>query len=139
MTSLIRQYAAPNVTFTGFVPAENVRDWYRRSDVFAFPSVNEGLARVLLEAMATGLPVVATPASGAEDCLTPGKDGTIVPERDSHALAEALLWHYENRDASRAMGKAARVAIEAGFTVAHYEERMISFYQSLMRARTIAE
>jgi glycosyltransferase involved in cell wall biosynthesis len=126
------------VTFTGFQPAEKVRDWYRRSDVFAFPSVNEGLARVLLEAMATGLPVVATPASGAEDCVTPGRDGTIVPVRDSHSLAEALLWHFQNREASREMGKAARAAIEARFTVAHYEERMIGFYQSLMPARAIA-
>jgi glycosyltransferase involved in cell wall biosynthesis len=139
MKSLLREYAIPHVTFTGFLSADKVRDWYRRSDVFAFPSVNEGLARVLLEAMSTGLPVVATPASGAEDCVSPGKNGTIVPERDSHALAEALLWHYENRDASRAMGKGARAAIEARFTVAHYEDRMISFYQSLVRAPVIAE
>ena len=83
MRSIIREYATASVTFTGLLPADSVRDWYRRSHVFAFPSVNEGLARVLLEAMASGLPVVATAASGAEDCLTPGKDGTIVPERDS--------------------------------------------------------
>jgi glycosyltransferase involved in cell wall biosynthesis len=138
MKSLIRQYAAANVTFAGFLPADKVRDWYRRCDVFAFPSVNEGLARVLLEAMSTRLPIVATPASGAGDCVTPGKDGTMVPERDSRALAEALLWHYENRDASREMGKAARAAIEARFTVAHYEARMIGFYESLMPGRGIA-
>jgi glycosyltransferase involved in cell wall biosynthesis len=138
MNSLIRQYAAPSVTFTGFLPADRVRDWYRRSDLFAFPSVNEGLARVLLEAMATALPVVATPASGAEDCVTPGRDGTIVPARDSHALAEALQWHFESRDASREMGRAARAAIEARFTVAHYEERMIGFYQSLLQPQAIS-
>jgi glycosyltransferase involved in cell wall biosynthesis len=132
MTALIRQHALPNVTFTGFIPADQVRDWYRRSDVFAFPSVNEGLARVLLEAMATGLPVVATAASGAEDCVTPGENGTILPERDPDALAEALLWHFENRAASREMGKAARSTIESHFTVAHYEERMIAFYLSLI-------
>jgi len=139
MSSLLRQYAIPNVTFTGFLPADSVRDWYRRSNVFAFPSVNEGLARVLLEAMATGIPVVATAASGAEDCVTPGEDGTIVPARDAQALALALLWHFENRDASREMGKAARATIEARFTVAHYEERMIGFYRSLLREGDIAE
>lgn len=134
MTALLREYAAPNVIFTGYLPAERVRDWYRRSDVFAFPSVNEGLARVLLEAMATGLPVVATTASGAEDCVTAAKDGTIVAARDPRALAEALLWHFENRDASREMGKAARAKIEDRFTVTHYEERMIGFYQSIVRS-----
>jgi glycosyltransferase involved in cell wall biosynthesis len=132
MTSLIREFAIPSVRFTGFQPAEQVRNWYRNSDVFAFPSINEGLARVLLEAMSTGLPVVATAASGAEDCVTPGKNGSILPERDPDALAEALLWHFKNRDATRAMGNAARARVEGQFTVAHYEERMIDFYRSLV-------
>jgi glycosyltransferase involved in cell wall biosynthesis len=132
MKSLIREYLTPSVRFTGFQPPEQVRNWYRNSDVFAFPSVNEGLARVLLEAMSTGLPVIATPASGAEDCVTPGKNGTIIPERNPDALAEALLWHHQNRNAARAMGSAAREAITSHFTIAHYEERMISFYRSLL-------
>jgi len=133
MHSLLRTYAAENVTLTGYLQADRVRDWYRRSDVFAFPSVNEGLARVLLEAMAAGLPVVATPASGADDCMSPGKEGTIVRARDPGALAAALLWHFENREEARAMGMAARARIEANFTVGHYEERMIEFYESLRR------
>lgn len=134
MTSFLREYAMPNVTFTGYLPAAGVRDWYRRSNLFAFPSVNEGLARVLLEAMATGLPVVATTASGAQDCVTAGKNGTIVPARDPRSLAEALLWHFEHRDATREMGRAARNAVEAHFTVEDYEKRMTGFYGSLMKA-----
>jgi glycosyltransferase involved in cell wall biosynthesis len=130
MKSLIQKYATPNVTFTGFLPPSRVADWYRDSDVFAFPSLNEGLARVLLEAMAAGLPVVATGSSGAEDCVTPGEDGTIVPARDAGALAEALLWHSQNREATQAMGKAARAKIEARFTLSKYEERMICIYNS---------
>ena len=133
MASLVHKHATPNVTFTGFLPADRVRDWYCRSDVFAFPSVNEGLARVLLEAMAAGLPIVATPASGAADCVTPGKDGTIVPARDPRGFAEALLWHFQNRDAAKEMGKAARATIEGRFTVAHYEQRSIDFYRSAAR------
>jgi glycosyltransferase involved in cell wall biosynthesis len=130
MKSLIHRYATPNVTFTGFLPPNRVADWYRDSDVFAFPSVNEGLARVLLEAMAAGLPVVATRSSGAEDCVTTGEDGTIVPARDAGALAEAILWHSQNREATKVMGKAARAKIEAQFTVSKYEERMIRVYNS---------
>jgi glycosyltransferase involved in cell wall biosynthesis len=132
MQSLVRQYATPNVRFTGFLPADRVADWYRQSDVFAFPSVNEGLARVLIEAMASGLPVIATRASGAEDCVTPGVDGTIVPERNPEALAEAILWHFQNRDATRQMGTAARAKIVGRFTVSHYVERMIRTYGSLL-------
>ena len=131
MNSLIKRYATPSVRFTGYLPAERVAGWYRDSDVFAFPSVNEGLARVLLEAMAAGLTVVATKSSGAEDCITPGEDGTIIPARDVGALAHAILWHFENPAATEVMGKAARAKIEARFTVAKYEERMISIYNSL--------
>ena len=131
MASAIRKNAATNVRFTGFQPAEQVRNWYRGSDVFAFPSINEGLARVLLEAMASGLPVVATPESGAEDCVTPGLNGMIVRARTPQEMAEALLWHYRNRKASREMGAAARDAITSHFTIPHYEERVLGFYESL--------
>ena len=65
--------------------------------MFVFPSVKEGLARVLLEAMATGLPVVATDCSGADDCVTRGVDGTVIPASNADALAAALMWHCENR------------------------------------------
>ena len=137
MQSLVRQYATPNVRFTGFLPAEQVADWYRNSDVFAFPSVNEGLARVLLEAMACGLSVIATRASGAEDCVTPGEDGTIVPERDVAALAQAILWHFQNRDATRTMGFAARAKVESRFTAAHYVERMMRTYDAVLKPASV--
>jgi glycosyltransferase involved in cell wall biosynthesis len=134
LNALIRDYAIPTVRFEGFLPWDQLVDVFRKSDVFAFASVTEGLARVLMEAMATGLPVVATDCSGAEDCVTPGVDGTLVPARDADALAQALLWHYENRDATRAMGKAARAKIEARFTVKHYVERMIQTYCSVTKS-----
>jgi glycosyltransferase involved in cell wall biosynthesis len=83
--------------------------------------------------MASGLPVIATKSSGAEDCVTPGEDGTIVPIRDVDALAEAILWHFQNREATATMGRAARRKIEQQFTVAHYEQRMIQVYRSVIQ------
>jgi glycosyltransferase involved in cell wall biosynthesis len=137
MTPLVGEYATASVRLEGYLPANRLAEAYRETDVFAFPSVNEGLARVLLEAMASGLPVVATNCSGAEDCVTPGVDGTVVPARDVDALAEALLWHYKNREATRAMGKAARAKIRAQFTVPHYVERVIRTYQSVVEDRSL--
>ena len=131
MGPIIEKYGSPNVRFEGYLPVERLADVYRSSDLFAFPSVNEGLARVLLEAMSTGLPVVATDCSGAEDCVSPGVDGTIVPPRDPDALAKALLWHYENREATKTMGKAARARIEACFTTEQYIARMMRAYTSV--------
>ena len=131
MQSVIKSYALSTVRFKGFSTRDDVAQSYRDSDLFVFPSVNEGLARVLLEAMATELPVIATDKSGAEDCITQGQEGTILPARDADALAEAILWHFQHRDESAAMGKAGRRRIEQEFTLSHYEERMLRLYRVL--------
>ena len=88
-------------------------------------------AQVLLEAMASGLAVVATDRTGANDCMTDGKEGRIVPARDAEALAEAILFCYRHPDETRAMGRAARERIESQFTLEHYNQRVIALYQSL--------
>jgi glycosyltransferase involved in cell wall biosynthesis len=134
MDAVIRKYALPNVRLNGMLPPSQVAECYRASDLFAFPSVNEGLARVLFEAMACGLPVVATDRSGAGDLITHGVEGTIVPARDAGALAAGMLWHYRNPQATAEMGKAARARVEQQFTLAHYEERMIGVYRRVAGA-----
>jgi glycosyltransferase involved in cell wall biosynthesis len=129
--AVLRTFADSSVRFAGILPPQEVAKCYRESDLFAFPSVSEGLAEVVLEAMATGLPVVATDTSGANDCLEHGKEGLIVPVRDVDAMADAILWCYQHRDEGRAMGRAARSRIESQFTLAHYIERQIGLYRSL--------
>jgi glycosyltransferase involved in cell wall biosynthesis len=81
--------------------------------------------------MASGLPVVASEKTGAQDCVTEGKDGFVVKARDAHALAERILWCYEHRAETKAMGRAARTKVEQQFTLSHYEERQIALYHSL--------
>jgi glycosyltransferase involved in cell wall biosynthesis len=131
MRSLLRTYADSTLRTPGVLAAHAVTQRYRESDLFVFPSVNEGLAQVLLEAMSSGLPVVASDHSGADDLVTEGKDGFIVPVRDVERLAEAILWCYQHRDETRAMGRAARAKIESQFTLEHYNQRMIALYKSL--------
>jgi glycosyltransferase involved in cell wall biosynthesis len=128
---LLKRTVLPNVKYTGLLSPAQVAECYRKSHLLAFPSVNEGLSRVLLEAMSSGLPVVATELSGASDCVTPGVDGTIVRARDPEALAEAILFHYNNPESTVVMGKAARAKVEQNFTVEHYVERNIGLYCSL--------
>ena len=93
--------------------------------------MNEGLAQVLLEAMASGLPLVASDYSGAADLITHGKEGFIFPVRDVDRLAEAILWCYQHCDETQAMGRAARAKIESQFTLEHYNQRQIALYRSL--------
>jgi alpha-maltose-1-phosphate synthase len=131
MRSLLRTYADSTLRTLAVLAAHEVTQRYRESDLFIFPSVNEGLAQVLLEAMSSGLPVVASDHSGADDLVTEGKDGFIVPVRDVERLADAILWCYQHRDETRAMGRAARAKIESQFTLEHYNQRMIELYKSL--------
>lgn len=119
------------IRLTGILSADGVARCYHESDLFVFPSVNEGLPRALLEAMSSGLPVIACRDTGAEDCVTPGKEGLLVPGRNPEALAAAILWCYEHREESAAMGRAARMRIEAQFTLSHYVQRLIELYRSV--------
>ena len=64
---------------------------YQRAAVFALPSDDEGLGIVILEAMACGVPVVATRCGGPEDIITDGTDGFLVPRYDAGALASRLV------------------------------------------------
>jgi len=131
MNSLMREYAAPSVRVTGPILPTALAKVYRESDLFVFPSVNEGLAQVLLEAMASGLPIVASDYSGGDDLITEGKEGFIVPVRNVDRLAEAILWCYQHRDETRAMGRAARAKIESQFTLDHYSQRQIALYRAV--------
>ena len=97
-----------------YVPAcssEALRDHYSRANVFVFPSYFEGFALVLLEAMACGLPAIASAASGGADLLTDAS-GRLLPVGDLDTLVEALRWFDQNRDCLPAMGRAARKQAE---------------------------
>lgn len=131
METILKDYADCGVRLTGALPPHEVARTYRESSLFVLPSPMEGLAQVLLEAMASGLAVVATDRTGANDCMTDGKEGRIVPARDVDALAEAILWCYRHRGETLEMGRAARARIESWFTLEHYNQRVIALYQSL--------
>lgn len=85
----------PNLTFTGRITRDRVSDLYREADIFVLPTLSDGFAITQLEAMAHGVPVIATPNCGR--VVTDGEDGLIVPPRDPDKLADALAWCLENR------------------------------------------
>jgi glycosyltransferase involved in cell wall biosynthesis len=103
---------------------------YRSASVFVLPSVEEGMALSVLEAMAGGLPVIATPNTGATDIIEDGREGTIVPARDAGALADALQSLYEDEPRRRAMADAA-VATARRWTWDAYGDRVVSAYADL--------
>jgi glycosyltransferase involved in cell wall biosynthesis len=134
MKTFLKRYVDCGVRLVGILSPREIARCYRESNLFVQPSPNEGLAQVLLEAMASGLPVVATDKTGANDCMTDEKEGRIIPAGNVDALAEAILWCCQHPEESRAMGKAARARIENQFTLEHYNERVIALYHSLAGA-----
>ena len=121
------------IRLAGILPRVEVARQYRQSDLFVFPSVNEGLPLAVLEAMSSGLPVIACQDTGADDCILSGTDGLLVSGSKIDELADAIRWSYGHRDELAVMGKRARTTIEERFTLAHYVERITSLYnRSLM-------
>jgi starch synthase len=100
-----------NCTWTGPVPADVLRGLYQAADVFVFPTFFEGRALVVGEALASGLPVLTTPASGAAD-LIDDQCGKLMPVGDKGALVDHLRWFQQNRDQLREMSLAARLMAE---------------------------
>ena len=91
----------------GTVPHERVLELMSRHDLFIFPSLFEGFALVILEAMAQGLPVVATANSGADMAIEHGVNGFIVPIRDADAIARHVIEFFNDRERLAAMSAAA--------------------------------
>ena len=89
------------------VPKGILREIYRQSDVFVFPSLLEGMGMVVIEAMAAGLPVITT-ANGQGDIVRDGVDGFLVPIRDERAIADRLEYLRSHPAERKEMGKRAR-------------------------------
>ena len=91
--------------------SQALRDRYRESDVFVFPPFAEGFGLVLLEAMACGLPVIASESSGASEVIRAGC-GFVTPPGDLDRLVELLRWFGLHRDELPGMGREARSQAE---------------------------
>ncbi len=95
----------PEAHFTGYLTGDDLARWYASADLFVFPSTTETFGNVILEAFASGLPVVGVRASGAMDLVTPGENGLLAAPHDPADLArriQSLLGDSGAREAMRA-------------------------------------
>jgi glycosyltransferase involved in cell wall biosynthesis len=120
------------VTFTGRVDA--VEQWLRAADVFAFPSLFEGLGLALVEAAACGLPAVGSRTGGIVDVIDDGQSGFLVPPGDVTALGDRLRVLVEDPTRRAALGEAARHTACARFDVAQMVDRYVELFSSLVPA-----
>jgi glycosyltransferase involved in cell wall biosynthesis len=122
------------VRYLGTVPNSELYKHYSQASVFVLPSLEEGMAYVIAEAMACGLPVVISTNTGGSDIVRDGVEGFIVPIRDPEAIAQRLLCLYEDRERCRAMGEAAKARV-VDFTWDRYGERAIAAYGRILASQ----
>ena len=115
----------------GPFPHLELYKYYSQGSVFVMPSIEEGLALVIPQAMACGLPVICTTNTGGEDIVRDGVDGFVIPVRDIETLKEKILFMYEHPEICRGMGQSAKRRVSEGFTWDDYGERMVSEYRRI--------
>jgi sugar transferase (PEP-CTERM/EpsH1 system associated) len=105
----------------------DVADALRTMDIFVMPSLAEGMSNTVLEAMASGLPVIATRVGGNVELIDDGVTGALVPSGEVDALAHAIVRFARERDLARVMGLAGRLRVEQRYSV----DAMVAEYSNL--------
>lgn len=131
---------ADRVTFTGFLSQEALRDLYAGSHIFLHPSETaqgdvEGIPNAMLEAMASGLPVVATHHGGIPEVIQDGGNGLLCAERDAPAVAEALLRLAGATPLYARLSENASSSVRAQFSA----ERQIAAIEEIYREAVLAQ
>lgn len=104
------------ITFKAWTDKSMLPGIYRGADIFVLPSRDEGMANVLLEAMAAGLPIVGTDIAGTAEVMIHEKTGVLVPAENAGALANALTTLIADGGRREAYGRAARERVETSYS-----------------------
>lgn len=120
---------AGRVHFTGWLDQDGCRRHLQQSDVLVLPSMFEGLPMAVLEAMAHGLSIIATPVGSVGDAIEHEVTGLLVPPGEVPPLAEALVRILDDADLRRRLGAGARRKFETCFDIAVYRDRLIDIYR----------
>ena len=114
---------------------EDVENLMRSMDLFVLPSLAEGISNTVLEAMASGLPVVATAVGGNPELIEDGITGRLVPAADSIALADAIAPYVVNRQLARQQGLASRLRAESRFSMETMVNRYVQVYDRMLERK----
>ncbi|MBI5430599.1 MAG: TIGR03088 family PEP-CTERM/XrtA system glycosyltransferase [Nitrosomonadales bacterium] len=129
---LLKQHRADQLAW---LPGEraDIPELMAAMDIFVLPSLGEGISNTILEAMATGLPVIATRVGGNVELVHEGKTGFLVPSADTEAMAQALLHYVTDPDHRRTHGQAARDIIDRRFSMAAMMQGYLSVYDRVLK------
>ncbi|MFQ5706550.1 MAG: glycosyltransferase [bacterium] len=116
--------------FLGF--RNDVKELMRTFDIFVLPSLYEGLPNVILEAMATGLPVVATAVDGSPELVVNEQTGYLIPPRDPEQIAEKVLNLFSDQERRQAFGKRSRERVEKHFSLDLQVQNFQNLYEKFV-------
>jgi len=120
----------PRICCTGFV--SDTAPYYRAMEVMVLPTWREGFPNVVLEAAASGIPVVTTLCTGSRDSVVPEVTGLLIPPGYPEAISEAVLKLLRNPERRRRMGEAARAWVVDHYMTAHVLGLTVNYYRTLL-------
>jgi glycosyltransferase involved in cell wall biosynthesis len=120
-----------NAKFTGFVPYEDLKALYSACDVFVLPSFEEGQGVVLLEAMASGKPLIGSKVGGIPMQIKEGWNGFLVEPGNIKELAEKIQYLLENEEERKKMGKNSKKLAEEEFSWEKIVKRYLEIYEKV--------
>ena len=112
--------------------SDNVPELLRAFDLFVLPSLGEGISNTILEAMASGLPVIATNVGGNPELVEEGVTGMLVPPAQPDAMAQALLKYLENPVRMDIQGRTARLRVETRFSLEAMARDYLAVYDGVL-------
>ncbi|MEA4909475.1 MAG: glycosyltransferase family 1 protein [Chloroflexi bacterium] len=134
--ALEEQFAPYPVVFTGYLSGTDLAQAYASADVFTFPAANETCGNVILEAMASGLPVIAPGSGGVTDHILDGETGFLFPSEEEQALVEAARLLVQQPELALGMGIRGRQHVEnQSWDV--ILDQLVADYQGLIQSNTI--
>jgi glycosyltransferase involved in cell wall biosynthesis len=131
-------FTGKNVHFTGYLQGRELAEAYAAADLFLFPSTSETFGNVVLEAMASGLPVLAANAGGPVDHVHAGRNGYLFPGGDSQNLATRIRWLLGDPDNLALLGAGARAYAKTQ-TWESIHDSLLDKYEALVAAHTLKQ
>lgn len=125
-------YANNKIHLVGEIPQNEIPYWLSASDIFVFPTYNEGLPNALMEAMACGLPVVATKVGGIPEVVRDGQNGILIDKKNVTSIEHSIEKLIENKSMCKKMGERGRITIEEKFSWDNSAKKLIRIYNNII-------
>jgi glycosyltransferase involved in cell wall biosynthesis len=130
---IVKKYQSDKIKYLGHKPQNELHKYYSQGSVFVLMSLEDGFGMVIPQAMACGLPLIATNNTGGSDLITQdGEEGFVINIRDTEALKEKLLYLYQNPEVCHKMGQKAKHKVREGFTWDDYGNRYVEILKKIV-------